>query len=276
MWALIQQIKFRNFLLKTTSCHVVERLGVLVKIRRHYALVGLIILLPSLVGWGPFTFFARLFSGRATSTSYTSAGVGSRSWYAKEIHTILAQASNLSPEVLKLGLTAYVKARHKGFDDKQMLTIIDYSKPSADRRLWVVDMKRNKVLFNTWVAHGKNSGQRNATSFSNAPGSLKSSIGVFLTDHQPYIGHNGLSLRVKGLEPHINDNAYRRAIVFHGAWYAAPDTARKYGELGRSWGCPAVSQQLARPLIEKIKDDTVVLAYYPDQRWLSHSDWVAG
>jgi hypothetical protein len=196
-------------------------------------------------------------------------------WINREANYINSQANNIDQKVLRTSLTAYMKARREGLDNKQMLTIIDYSKPSTERRLWVVDLRTNKVLFNTWVSHGKNSGNLMATSFSNTPGSLKSSIGVFLTD-QPYIGNNGYSLRLSGLERGINDNAFNRDIVVHGAWYVEQDTIKKYGQAGRSWGCPAVSPALAAPLINTIKNSTLVVVYYPDRHWLNNSTFLAG
>jgi len=187
---------------------------------------------------------------------------------------IQAQATNLNPEILKLGLTAYTHVKKKGLEKKDLITIIDYSKPSSEKRLWVIDVRKSKVLFNTWVSHGKNSGQMRATSFSNQPGSLKSSLGVFVTDNEPYMGGNGYSLRLNGLEP-VNSNAYRRAVVIHGAWYANSAVAKKYGQLGRSFGCPAVSPELAKPLINTIKNHTLVFVYYPDKNWLKHSAFLA-
>jgi hypothetical protein len=215
-----------------------------------YLLVVLALLCLS--GWGPVT------------PSNNDA------WIQNQINSIDAQAYNINQKVLKLCLIVYENARHEGLDRKQLLTIIDYSKPSTERRLWVVDMKHSKVLFNTWVSHGKNSGDIMATSFSNAPGSLKSSLGVFVTV-TPYTGGNGYSLRLMGLERGFNDNALRRSIVFHGAWYVDPKVIKEYGELGRSWGCPAVSPATVRPLINTIKDNTLVVAYYPDRNWLRNS-----
>ncbi|HLB58036.1 MAG TPA: murein L,D-transpeptidase catalytic domain family protein [Gammaproteobacteria bacterium] len=199
--------------------------------------------------------------------------VGSKAWVADETRAITAQASNLSPTVLKVSLTAYAKARQQGLDAKQLLTIVDYSKPSSERRLWVIDVKNEKVLFNTWVAHGKNSGTVNATSFSNQARSLKSSLGVFVTENS-YIGGKGYALRIQGLERGINDNAYKRDVVFHGAWYANPDVAKERGMLGRSWGCLAVEQDVIKPLVDTIKNNTVVVAYYPDQNWLRNSTYL--
>jgi len=225
----------------------------------RYLLLSLFLII-CLAGWGPFSFFSWV----------VRSPIGSRAWFETEMKSIISQASNLNPTVLKLSLTAYLNARQKGLDTKQVLTIIDYSKPSTERRLWVVDLKRAKVLFNTWVSHGKNSGRVLPTSFSNQLGSLKSSIGVFLTD-EPYVGGNGYSLRLRGLEAGFNDKAYQRNVVVHGAWYADEDVAKQYGLLGRSWGCPAVSQKIIKPLIDTIKDETLIVVYYPDRKWLNNS-----
>ncbi len=224
-----------------------------------------ILIFFSITGWGPFNFFSTI-----------QEPVGTQEWTSKETQLINSQAPDLDANVLKVSLNAYLNARRRGLDAKQLLTIIDYSKPSTAKRLWVVDLSRAKVLFNTWVTHGQNSGTINATSFSNQPGSLKSSIGVFLTTREAYVGGNGYSLRLQGLERGINDNAYRRDIVFHGAWYAAGNMIKKYGELGRSWGCPAVNEATARPLIDTIKNNTIVVAYYPDRHWLRNSAFLAG
>ena len=231
--------------------------------KTKYVLFMLAIL--SIVGWGPFLW-----------SPSNNASPGSSSWINNEISAIKGQADNLDTSVLKLGLKAYSKARQEGYDRKGLLTIIDYSKDSTERRMWVIDVNNEKVLFNTLVAHGKNSGNLKATSFSNDPRTLKSSFGVFLTDGTPYMGHNGYSLRLRGLEHGINDNAYSRAIVVHGAWYVSPDVIRKYGQLGRSWGCPAVDEKLAKPLIDTIKNSTLVFVYADNQRWLWSSHFLAG
>jgi hypothetical protein len=220
-----------------------------------------------LSGWGPFSFF---------SPAPLTARVGTRAWLEEEMSKINSQANNINKNVLKLSLAAYIRARHKGLDTKQLLTIVDYTKPSTERRLWVVDLKSAKVLFNTWVTHGKNSGTINATSFSNQPGSLKSSLGVFVTTGSPYVGGNGYSLRLLGLEQGINDKAFERDIVVHGAWYANPNVVKRYGFLGRSWGCLAVNEGMIHPLINTIKDNTLVFVYYPDKNWLNHSSFLAG
>lgn len=223
-----------------------------------------ILLFLSIVGWGPITLFSPIEPIHIPKMSDAEDD---------KVKVITAQASNLNPKVLKLGLTAYEKARSQGKDTKEVLTIIDYSKPSSERRLWVVDMKHNKVLFNTFVAHGKNSGQAKSTSFSNQPKSLKSSFGVFETE-ETYTGHEGYSMRIQGLEHGLNDNVYRRKVVFHGADYVSEHIAKVKGMVGRSWGCMAVSRQVIKPLINTIKNKTLVVAYYPDNHWLKHSTYL--
>lgn len=200
--------------------------------------------------------------------------LGTYSWLNHRIQVIHSQASNLNTHILGMALKAYTKAHNRLGRTKEVLTIIDYSKPSTERRLWVIDLHSQRVLYNTWVTHGRNTGMLNATSFSNQPGSLKSSLGVFVTE-QTYIGNVGYAVRLRGLEPGINDNAYRRAVVIHGAWYADQNIARKYGQLGRSFGCPAVSDKIARSLINVIKDNSVVFAYYPDRQWMRSSYFLA-
>lgn len=195
-------------------------------------------------------------------------------WLAKKIAIIKAN-TDIDTKVLRLGLIAYQKAKVVGIATKPILTVIDYSKPSTQKRLWVFDLATGKTLFNTWVSHGKNSGYNIANSFSNSFSSLKSSIGVFLTD-EPYIGKHGYSLHIRGLERGINDNAYDRAIVIHGAQYVNSDIIRSNGRLGRSWGCPAVSPRLSTSLINRIKNKTLLFAYYPDAGWLRHSRFLAG
>lgn len=151
-----------------------------------------------------------------------------------------------------------------------ILSVIDYSKPSTEPRLWVFDVDQRQLLFHELVAHGRNSGANLATRFSNTPGSLESSLGTFVTDGT-YTGHNGYSLRLKGVDGQFNDNAESRAIVIHGASYVSPSFAESQGRIGRSFGCPAVRQGVAHQLIDTIRDHSVVFAYYPDQNWLQGS-----
>ena len=211
----------------------------------------------------------------SASKSAMAATMGSsKSWVSNETQLIYSRNHDIDMKALRLSLIAYYNAEKKGLVTKPLLTVIDYSKPSTEKRLWVLDLKSGKALFNTYVSHGKNSGFINATSFSNTVGSLQSSLGVFVTDKSPYIGGKGLAIRLKGLERGINDNAYRRDVVIHGAWYVNPVNIRKNGYIGRSWGCPAVSPELIKPIINTIKDKTMIVAYYPDRNWLNHSSFL--
>lgn len=150
---------------------------------------------------------------------------------------------------------------------KSILTLIDFTKPSTEERLYVFDLEAKKLLYSSVVAHGKNSGEKYATSFSNEVGSYKSSLGFYLTGHT-YQGRNGYSLLLDGLEAGINDRARERAIVVHGAAYANPSVCRS-GRLGRSFGCPALPQALTRPIINTIKGGSVLFIY------ANHPDYVA-
>lgn len=187
--------------------------------------------------------------------------------------TILSEAQGLNPHVLELALKAYEKVRESGHDQQQVLTIVDYTKPSTEPRMWVINLKEAKVLFQLLVAHGKNSGGNYADSFSNQPKSLKSSVGVFLTENT-YVGHDGYSLRLDGLEPGFNSNAYERDIIVHPANYVSQTFADEHHRLGRSWGCFAVNPKVSPQLINNIKGGTVIFAYYPEKQWLEHSQYI--
>ena len=154
--------------------------------------------------------------------------------------------------------------------DARRLAVIDYSRPSLLPRLWVFDLAAGRLLYEEVVAHGQGSGDNMATRFSNLDGSHQSSLGLFVTA-DTYNGRNGYSLRMRGLEPGVNDAAMARAIVMHGAPYVDPSQGRRMGRLGRSWGCPAVRSAVARPMIDLLKDGQFVFSYYPDQAWLTRS-----
>ena len=186
----------------------------------------------------------------------------------------LSRASlGLEPKVLKLALKAAARAHKKGLGSKKILTVIDYSKPSTQKRLWVLDLKNKKLLFYELVAHGKGTGQNRAKTFSNTPGSLQSSLGLFET-LGTYQGKHGYTLKLKGLEKGVNDNAESRSIVIHGAWYVTEAFAKQHGRLGRRWGCPALDKKVARQVIDTIKGGSLLFVYYPDQGWMSGSEFL--
>jgi len=178
-------------------------------------------------------------------------------------------AAGLSPQVLASALDAVACAKARGVSGRDdLLTVIDYSLPSTQPRLWVLDLAHGKVLFHELVAHGAGSGDLVATHFSNTEDSRQTSLGLFLTAGT-YEGGNGYSLKLKGLDEGVNDRAEARNIVMHGAWYVSTDHARQYGRLGRSWGCPALSQEKAKPVIDVIKGGSFVFSYSgADKSWL--------
>lgn len=181
-------------------------------------------------------------------------------------------AQGLSPKVLAMALDAMASARAKGLNGRgDLLTVIDYSLPSTERRLWVLDLAKGDVLFHELVAHGSGSGDKYATRFSNVQDSRQTSLGLFLTGGT-YEGGNGYSLKLRGLDPGVNDNAEARYIVMHGAWYVSPQHASSHGRLGRSWGCPALSETIAPRVIDTIKGGTFLFSYSGDpgfQRYAS-------
>lgn len=180
----------------------------------------------------------------------------------------------IDPTVFELALGAAACAVKSGaIIDPSTLTVIDYSRPSTARRLWVFDMHTQALLYEELVAHGKNSGDNMATRFSNELDSHQSSIGLYLTA-ESYVGKNGYSLRLRGLDEGFNDRASERAIVMHGAPYVNDDIARTMGRLGRSWGCPALREGVARVIIDRVKETGLLFAYYPDSAWLKSSKYL--
>jgi len=184
---------------------------------------------------------------------------------------LAAAAPAANPQVLTLATRAAECAQRQGLlDGFNHLAVIDYSLPSTKPRLWVFDVSRGRLLFQELVAHGRNTGERVAEHFSNVEGSKMSSLGLFQTT-ETYYGSNGYSLRLRGLDPGFNDNALARAIVMHGAPYVSQAIAERVGRIGRSWGCPAVRQEIARTVIDTLKGGALIFAYYPDRKWLSES-----
>jgi len=156
-------------------------------------------------------------------------------------------------------------------NNHRIVTLIDYSKPSHLPRLWVIDLEKDTVLFNSMVAHGRNSGEVLPTTFSNTPHSLMSSQGFFVTG-ESYFGKHGYSLRLDGIESGINDRARQRAIVIHPASYVSTDFIKKYGRLGRSWGCPALPPEESKSIIDLIKEKSCLYIYSPDPDYELKSD----
>jgi hypothetical protein len=185
--------------------------------------------------------------------------------------SLVTQAPGLRADVLKLAIDAATRAEERGLVPRRdLLTVIDYSLPSSQPRLFIFDMAAHKLLFRELVAHGKASGGDVANFFSNSPGTLATSLGLFVTA-DTYNGHNGYSLRLRGLEEGVNDMAWDRAIVLHGASYVSAEAVKVLGRLGRSWGCPAVRPEISQKIIDTIRGGSPIFAYYPDKGWLTTS-----
>ena len=197
----------------------------------------------------------------AESSPRTTAG-------QRELQQLRALAPDADPGVLALALEARscaVRNGDAGADAR--LAVIDYSRPSTEQRLWVFDLVDGRLLHREYVAHGSGSGENFAKHFSNNEGSYQTSLGLYRTA-ETYIGKNGYSLRMDGLDPGFNDNARPRAIVMHGAGDANPDLIRTQGRLGRSQGCPALREQVAKVVIDELKQRNLVFAYANDAAWL--------
>lgn len=176
--------------------------------------------------------------------------------------------SVLSYDIFSMAVSGMEKIN--GVQNKNIITIIDFSKPSTKERFFVIDLQNRRILYKSLVAHGKNSGGNMATSFSNAPRSLKSCLGFFLTA-ETYSGRYGYSLKLDGLEQGINDNARPRGIVVHGADFVTAEIARQSGLLGRSYGCPALPLNKAKEIIDKISRGSCLFIYANDQKYLQSS-----
>ncbi|MFT3903558.1 MAG: murein L,D-transpeptidase catalytic domain family protein [Niabella sp.] len=167
----------------------------------------------------------------------------------------------LSPEAFEMGLAGMHNLLEEGLlENDSILTIVDFNQPSYEKRMYVMDIKNMQLLFQTWAAHGKNTGKEWAERFSNANESYKSSLGFYLTD-EPYNGSNGYSLKLRGLEKNLNDKALQRGIVIHGAYYVSQDFINRQGYIGRSHGCPAVPMELSKPIINRIRSGSCLFIY---------------
>ncbi len=197
--------------------------------------------------------------------------------YSKSIQKtakLLQQKSHqLQPVVIDKVLKTLHCAKKNKVAHNDILTIIDYSLPSNQKRFWVFDLPKKKLLHHTYVSHGLRSGSREPTFFSNINNSKASSLGVFNTEKK-YYGRYGISLKLQGLEKTFNDNAYNRFIVMHGSWYVNEPFIKKYGRAGRSWGCPSLPLTVVKPIINKIKDNAIMVVYYPSDQWLQQSDFI--
>jgi hypothetical protein len=185
----------------------------------------------------------------------------------EEKFSLIEENSTTVPslESFEIAYNGYENLKSQNKIQNSILTIIDFSLSSTQKRLWVLDMETNKVLFHTLVAHGKNSGEEFATIFSNKSESFKSSLGFYLTA-ELYSGKHGTSLKLDGVEKGVNDNARDRAIVIHGADYVSENFIKNYGRLGRSQGCPALPNDLSNKIISQIKNKSVLFIFHPSRK----------
>ena len=215
------------------------------------ALVAATLLVPNAIDASTSVSFAR--------ADFDSTGIG-----------------DIETDVFEMALNAASCAVQSGaVKAPETLTVIDYSKPSSERRLWVFDLKAKELVYEELVAHGQGSGANMATQFSNEDESHQTSLGLFVT-RDTYVGKNGYSLRLDGLDRGVNDRARDRAIVMHGAPYVSEQFVKANGRLGRSWGCPVISAAVAKQMIDRVKGGGLVFAYYPDANLLKTSKYLGG
>lgn len=183
--------------------------------------------------------------------------------------------NTLKPDVFYKAFLGFNNLKKAGKlpEEAHLLTVCDFSLSSTVKRLWVIDLNEHKILFNSLVAHGKNTGEEFAQNFSNTESSYQSSLGFYVTE-STYNGNNGYSLKLLGMDSGYNDAALQRAIVMHGADYVSEDFIKSQKRIGRSWGCPAVPRALAEPIINSIKGKNCLFIYYPDEQYLSTSQWL--
>jgi hypothetical protein len=195
--------------------------------------------------------------------------------FAEEVSTLYEQIDlkeiGLTKKAFEYALKGYYYLlEHHWLNKTNILSICDLSQSSRNKRLYVLDLEERKVLVNTYVAHGRNSGGEFARSFSNNPSSHKTSLGFYVTQGT-YMGNNGLSLKIRGMERGFNDRANGRNIVVHGSQYVGPDFLQMNQFCGRSYGCPAVPAEESEEIIDMIKEGSCLFVYHPTQKYLARS-----
>ena len=230
-----------------------------------------LILLASLLHL-PFAFSGTSKSEKFTWTTTVTAPIVDAAHSMTALYSKLDLSSRgLSQEAFDYAVQGFTRLKEMGrFRKDNILTIVDFTRPSTEKRIFVIDVAEEKVLFNTYVAHGRGSGEKMAQKFSNIPESFQSSLG-FYTTSSTYQGKHGYSMKLSGLEPGFNNLAEDRAIVMHSADYVSEDFIRARGYLGRSWGCPALPEKLNKPIIDEIKDGSCLFIYSANQKYLKQS-----
>ncbi|MBA3828351.1 MAG: murein L,D-transpeptidase catalytic domain family protein [Taibaiella sp.] len=218
---------------------------------------------------------ATIFKSVRAGESIVSLSPANEVYVTHLYHQIDFGKNPLSYDVFEKAYRGYRNLKEAGKlnDQKNLLTVCDFTLSSSQNRMWIIDLANKKVLFNTYVAHGQGSGEEFATAFSNRNDSHQSSIGFYVTG-DTYIGEHGASLRLMGMDNGYNNAAYDRGIVVHGADYVSGQFVTNNQRLGRSWGCPAVPSQLSAPIINTIKSGTCLFLYYPEKKYLQTAYWL--
>lgn len=213
-------------------------------------------------------------AGEGVSTVLSEAGLKNHITYIYS-HIDFSNVECLPFEVFDKAYRGYLNLMNEGklSGDKQVLTVCDMSKSSVEKRMWIIDLDKKKVLLNTLVAHGQGSGKEYASSFSNQNNTHKTSLGFYVTG-DTYNGEHGTSLHLYGMDAGFNNAAYERGIVVHGADYVSSKFIENENCLGRSWGCPAVPSNLSNTVINTIKEGTCLFIYYPEKKYLANSLWL--
>ncbi|MFL5743495.1 MAG: murein L,D-transpeptidase catalytic domain family protein [Niastella sp.] len=241
-----------------------------------FLLVGLLALqsafTPALAGERPATRPYTVYSDTSASSGITSHlfSIISKLNVYDSLHL---QEMGLSKKVFTMALKGMAKLVRTRHIKDNLLAIVDFSQPSINKRLYVIDLNTYQLLYNTYVAHGMKTGKDKAISFSNRMSSNKSSLGFYVTG-LAYNGSNGYSLKLQGMEKGINDYAMKRGIVIHGADYVSEDLINSQGYIGRSWGCPAVAPEVSQPLIDLLKEGSCLFIYASNNAYQNKSSLV--
>ena len=210
-----------------------------------------------------------------TLAPYKTNGSSVDDYIAKIYKQIDFKGNRLSAEVFNKAMHGYLNLKNAGKLNTaaEMLTVCDLTRSSAENRMWIIDLAKKKVVYNTYVAHGQGSGDEFATAFSNNNDSHQTSLGFYVTG-DTYQGEHGTSLRLNGMDNGFNNAAFDRGIVVHGAAYVCDQYAKNNQRIGRSWGCPAVPSALSLPIINTIKGGTCLFIFYPNKAYLQTAYWM--
>lgn len=220
--------------------------------------------------WVPLIIGSCLSDNSNEHLSGSSGNEAIESYCTTFYNMLRSEVSKPDYEVFKKAVTGFFNLKAGNKIEKNILTVIDFSISSNFDRMWIIDMNKMEVVHISLVAHGRNSGEEFAGSFSNSPSSFQSSLGFYLTG-ETYSGKHGLSLCLDGVEIGINDKARERAIVMHGADYVSRDFIRKYGRLGRSYGCPSIPMEDHEKIINMLSGGSCLYIHYPDDKYQSCS-----